>query len=323
MSLVERMRRAVIPLEKIMSPWDDKRWLLQVPTPAQVQAAPAELTYYREHWQDFLVKYPDQGNRGTCVAWGNTIDEMISRKWQDGVKDDLSKEDLYWKARMLDGLPDWLGEGSNALGAMKARQKWGICLEATYPTSIDSAIPSPGTQKPEAEYMTEAAQYVIDNYYQIPLNPSSWKTSIAGIISDPQWDGPKPIVATYKCTDTMFRNAVDGILPEDPGVDMVGGHLSDFTDYKIIDGALHFGTLNTWGLDQGDDGWLWAPQSYLFNGIILEGWLSHYGPPITPEPVEPDPISNCPVAKAWAGAYNAGNTLAGGKTRLRAIVPRI
>jgi hypothetical protein len=147
---------------------------------------------------------------------------------------------------------------------------------------------------------------------------SIWKTSLAGVISDPQWDGPKPIVAAYKVTETMIEYAQEhsGVLPEDPGMDVAGGHLSLFTDYKLINGRLHYGNWNTWGEDFGDGGWLWFPEQYLQNDIIMEGWISHYGPPI-----EPNPPSDCPMAWLWCGAYNAGNRLVGGKTRLKAVIP--
>jgi len=319
MSLIEKVRETVIPLERILSPWDDQRWLLRTPTPEEILAAPEELLFYREHWDEFLPEFPDQGNRGTCVGWAHTGDSEVNNKWRDNIMDDLSPEDCYYKARKYDGLPDIIGEGSNNLGAMKARQKEGICLEATYPTSIDKAVPSPGIQKPLEEYREEAAQYVIDNYYQVQLMPSVWKTSIAGIISDPQWDGPKPIVAAYKCTGTMFEYAEehDGILPSDPGADVLGGHSSLFAAYKIIDGELYFGNANTWGADQGDEGWFWHPSSYLFNGIILEGMISHYGPPIIPE--EP---SGCIVAQSYARLGNGLSSVLGRKSRFKTYIPK-
>ena len=152
-------------------------------------------------------------------------------------------------------------------------------------------------QKPYDEYLREACQYVIDNYYQIALMPSVWVTSLAGIISDPQWDGPKPIVSAYKVTQTMLNYATehDGIMPDDPGTDLRGGHLSLFTDYKYIDGKRYLGNLNSWGSDFGDEGWAWFPESYLFNGIILEGWISHYGPPIQPD--QPSNGAFCDLAR--------------------------
>jgi len=316
MSLVEKVIETVIPLEKLISPWDDQRWLLRTPTLAEILTAPDELLFYREHWDEFLPEFPDQGNRGTCVGWAHTSDAEINNKWRDNIQDDLSPEDCYHKARKYDGLPDFL-EGSNNLGAMKARQKEGICLEETYPTSIDKSIPSPGIQKSDEAYRREAAQYVIDNYYQVQLMPSVWKTTIAGIISDPQWEGPKPIIAAYKCTRTMFEYADehDGIMPPDPGTDIIGGHSSLFAAYKIIDGELYFGNPNTWGADQGDEGWFWFPKQYLLNGIILEGMISHYGAPIDPEPP-----SDCMVAQAYAGMGNMLSTLLGRKSRFKTYI---
>jgi len=315
-SIEERIRSTLIPLNVLSSPWDDLRYILRAPTPAEVAAAPAEELHYRNNIYDYITIYPDQGNRGTCVSWCNKLDAQVNRKWQDDIEDDLSAEDLYWKARKYDGLPDWLGEGSNNLGAMKARQKEGFCLETTYPTSSDSAIPSPGIQKPQDEYIEECTNFGIDNYYQLPLMPSVWKTSIAGLISDPQWDGPKPIVTAYKVTQTMIDYAKehDGILPEDPGVDVLGGHSSLFAAYKPIDGALYYGNPNTWGEGIFDEGWLWWPESYFFNGILMEGWISHYGEKIIPDQTP----SGCIIANAYVGLGNFGSKLLGRRSRFKA-----
>lgn len=311
-----RIIESLVPLKKLISPWDYKRWLLRLPTFEEVQAAPSEMLYYRNNWTNFVDEYPDQGNRGTCVAFCNGLDQQINEWWENGETIELSEEDLYWKARARDGLPDWLGEGSNNLGAMKAREKDGVCLESTYPTSQDKDVPSPGIQKPEEEYLEESGRHVIDNYYQVPLNPSSWKTSIAGIISNPQWEGAKPIVGAYKVTQTMIDYALehDGIIPEDPGTDVKGGHSSLFSDYKIIDGFDYLGNMNTWNNDKFDNGWLWFPVSYLLNGIILEGWISHYGPPIQPH----EPASDCMIANAYASIGNLGSELLGRRSRFKA-----
>lgn len=318
MSQINRIIESLVPLEKIVSPWDDQRWVLAAPTPEEIAAAPDEVLYYRNNWQRFWPEYPDQGNRGTCVGWGHTGDAEINQTWRDNDRDDLSPEDCYNKARKYDGLPDMI-EGSNNLGALKARSKEGICLEETWPTSTEKNNPSPGLQKPEDVYIEESCNHVIDNYYQVPLLPYSWKTSIAGVISDPQWDGPKPVVAAYKVTQTMidYASEHDGIMPPDPGYDVRGGHCSLFTDYKVIDGVLHYGNPNSWGLDWGDDGWNWFPQQYIQNGIIIEGFISHYGAPIQPE----DP-SDCVIARAYIWPYNVLNSARGGKTRLKAVVPR-
>lgn len=297
MSQIDRLIESLIPLEAAYSPWDPQRWLLRMPTAEEVKEAPRESLFYYNNWNKIFNEYPDQGNRGTCVGWGSTEDAEINRWWQDGIMDDLSPEDCYHKARKYDGLPDFL-EGSNILGAMKARQKEGICLEETYPTSIDKSKPSPGIQKPLDEYRKEAGFYVIDNYYQIALIPTVWVTSIAGIISDPQWEGPKPIKSAYKVTRTMLEYAEEhnGIMPDEPGSDFAGAHCSLITDYKYIDDKLYLGNLNSWGPEWGDNGYGWFPTNYLFNGIFMEGWISHYGPPITPS--EPEAGFGCVIARA-------------------------
>jgi len=311
---IEKIKSTLIPLNVLSSPWDNKRYILRAPTPLEVTAAPPEELHYRDNFYDYIKVYPDQEVRGTCVAWCNKLDEQVNRKWHDGIEDDLSAEDLYWKARKLDGLPDFLGEGSNNLGAMKARQKLGFCLEETRPYN------STGIVKAESLYLEESSNHVIDSYYQLSLLPTVWKTSIAGIISAPQWDGPKPIVTAYKVTDTMINYAKehDGIMPPDPGTDVAGGHSSLFAAYKMIDDMLHFGNPNTWGEDFGDEGWAWFPETYLLNGIIMEGWISHYGPKI--DPAEPD--SGCPIAQTYAWLGNTGSKLMGRRSRFKAYYGR-
>lgn len=309
MSIDDKIKSTLVPLNVLQSPWDDKRYLLRTPTALEVSAAPVEELHYYNNWYDYVKDYPDQETRGTCVAWCNKLDEQINEKWETGNEVDLSAEDLYWKARQYDGLPDWLGEGSNNLGAMKARQKAGLCLEETRPYN------SIAITKSEELYNEECSHRAIDSYYQLSLMPSVWKTSLAGIISEPQWDGPKPIVAAYKVTQTMLDYAKehDGLMPLDPGVDVIGGHSSLFAAYKLIDGELHFGNANSWGTDFGDDGWAWFPQTYLLNGIIMDGFVSHYGPKIN---IEPNP-TECWIANGVLWALNAGSKLLGRRTRFK------
>ena len=297
------------------SPWDDERFMLKSPTYGQLLALPDEFEGTLDH-VDLGEGWPDQGNWGKCVGWSVSEALEITDFLLDQGPEDLSAEDAYNKARKYDGLPDFL-EGSNNLGAMKGVHKLGICNEPCWPTSIDKAHPSPGLQCSDATYLAQSLAHGVDNYYQVPLSVGGFKAALWGSTSDPQWGEGigVPLVMGFRVPESISQQ-VDGVCPIPlPGEASVGGHSTLVTGYRIIDGHLYFDNPESWGKDIGDDGVLYLPVEYLTGGWVMDAWVFHNGPPIGERP------SDCDVAAGFTGLYNWGNSLRGGRTRLKAVVP--
>lgn len=297
------------------SPWDDERYVLRSPTYGELLTLPEEfegtlgLVDLGEGW-------PDQGNWGKCVGWSTSEALEITDYLLDRNPDNLSAEDAYNKARKYDGLPDFL-EGSNNLGAMKGVHKLGVCLESCWPTSIDKADPSPGQMCNNVQYNSQCKEHGIDSYYQIPVTVGALKSAIWGLTSDPQWgEGVGvPVILGVKIPES-FKDAVNGVVPIPlPGEEILGGHSTLTTGWRLIEGKLYFDNPETWGKDNGDGGVWYLPEEYITGGYIMDAWVFHNGPPIGPTP------STCEAAAVWGGVYNVGAKLFNRKTRLRAVVP--
>lgn len=297
------------------SPWDDKRFMLRSPTYGELLTLPDEFEGILDHI-DLGEGWPDQGNWGKCVGWSTSEALEITDFLLDQDSEDLSAEDAYNKARKFDGLPDFL-EGSNNLGAMKGVHKLGICHESCWPTSIDKASPSPGLQCTQEEYEAQSLLHGIDQYYQVPLSVGGLKAAIWGTTSDPQWgEGVGvPVILGIKIP-ASFKDAVDGVVPVPlPGEEILGGHSTLATGWRLIDGKFHADNPESWGKDAGDDGVFYLPEEYITGGYIMDAWVFHNGPPIGPYP------SDCDAAAIWMAPYNLLAKLFNAKTRLQAVVP--
>ena len=299
------------------SPWDDMRMKFMLRNPTY-----GELISYPDNFEgtldyvDLGEGWPDQGDWGKCVGWSTKEALEITDFLLDQEPEHLSAEDAYNKARKFDGLPDFL-EGSTNLGAMKAISKLGICHESCWPTSISKAEPSPGLQCIQEEYEAQSLLHGVDSYYTVPRSVGGFKAALWGTTSDPQWGEGigVPMIIGFK-VPASIKDEVDGVVPvPQPGEEILGGHSTLVTGYRVIDGHFHIDNPESWGKDKGDDGKLYLPEEYITGGYIMDAWVFHNGPPIGPYP------SDCDTAALWMAPYNALNALVGGKTRLRAVVP--
>lgn len=291
------------------SPWDDERFMLRSPTLQELLEIPETFTVIDT--PDLPGSYPDQGSLGWCVGWSWSLFQRVTNTFLDGVPDILSAMDNYRKAQKYDDLPDFI-EGSTNLGGAKALHKEGICTEKCWPTITSK---SQDSGKPCAGYGSPEETFGIDQYYMLPVTWGSIKAAMWGTTSEPQWGGRVPVVIGIQILKGWTTVDESGIVPDPlPGEPVMGNHSTLITGITKIDGKLYLENLESWGKDEGNNGKFLIPESYVTGGHIMDAWVGHNGDPIGPNG------SECPVGRGIAWAYNKGNALIGGKTRLRAVV---
>ena len=274
-----------------------------------------------------------QGTNPSCVGWDwnyvyETMLTLLLKNRPDFVMDilrlatqDMSAGWAYQQSRKhsIPPVPSHV-EGSTNLGAVRAAEKVGLCTEASVPTDItapfDKIVETP-------ELYNEALNYRISSYHNIPNDPESIKAAIYGVLHELPYTMPDgspgkcPLIAAFPVYANFKDSYDNGVVPMPEGR-LLGGHSSPIFGWKLIDGKPHWINFGSWGTNIADNGIFYIPFDHPF--YPNDWWLMKImGGAPTPPPPEP---SNCPVAKAWTGIYNVSNSLVGGKTRLRAIVPR-
>ncbi len=276
------------------SPWDDQRYVVRSPTPAELEAIPEEYDGVAAYCKP---EY-DQGNIGSCVGWSASITMEVTNFLLDRIDDDLSAWDCYVKARKYDGLPDWQGEGSTILGAMKGLNKEGVCTEACWPTPTNQLT---DPRDPCSQHEQEAQGYAIDSYWQVPVTEGNLKAALFGVTHEAPYRMPDgspgkiPLVVAYSVYDSFQQAFNDGIVPRVlPGDQLLGYHASIIRGWKNIHGDLYWINQNSWGAEVGDRGVFYLPVDF----DIIEAWIIHNGPPT-------GDTSTCPIGTGIAGLLNA------------------
>lgn len=290
------------------SPWDNLRFRVRSPTPAELEEIPDEY--------EGLEKYQvigDQGNIGSCVGWCGEKVMEITNHLIDLEPDDLSAGWLYERSRFYANIPPWT-EGSTNLGLMKALNKEGATTEKCCPTDTVS----PFSCEPCVGAEEIAAEHAVDSYWQVNAIEGDMKAAIWGVTHEAPYKMPDgslgklPLCAAYPVHESFKEGYDNGIVPlPHIGDTLLGGHSSCVAGWKIIDGEGYWVNYNSWGKEVGDEGKFYLPFGYPF----YDAWIIHNGPP-TQE------LSDCLPAQAWASIYNILNATKGGKTRLIAVVLR-
>lgn len=278
----------------------------------------------------------DQGNIGSCVGWDwsycyeTELTLLVKHTRAEGIaaspsmKYDYALEDMsagwaYQQSRnfSVPPVPHNI-QGSTNFGAVRAAKRLGIVREVTVPT--DTVAPFDTFLETE-DMDREAAGHRISSYHYISNDPESIKAAIYGLLHELPYkmpdgsQGKAPVMSAFPVY-ANFRDAYkDGIVPMPKGR-LLGGHSSPIFGWRRIDDGDYWTNFGSWGTGVGDDGKFYIPFGYPF--YRNDWWLMKIAS--TPVPPGPQP-SDCPIAKVFTGIYNTGNYLAGGKTRLEAIVP--
>jgi hypothetical protein len=192
---------------------------------------------------DRMPPVRNQGERGTCVAFGS----VALREYLLGSRDDLSEQFLYWACKELDGHP---GPGTYIHTAMTAFAQYGVCQETVWPYNPQQ-MADEGQGPPPGVATENARQYRLDSARTVEPNlVVHYKHVLAG---DNGHDGMPVTFGTlvfnswYMSAETHRTGKITLPLP---GESPVGGHawcVVGYVDDADVPGGGYFVVRNSWG----------------------------------------------------------------------------
>lgn len=184
----------------------------------------------------------DQGPDGTCVAHACVhLKDYQERKERGDPNIMLSTRRLYDMCKAVDGLP---GSGTFYRVALKICQNVGVCLESCCPYSADGPVP------PCAEWETQAAEYKIQTYARVEIDPDQICQALATF---------GPILGGVEVTGEWTKTK--GHIGVVAGARRIGGHAICLTGYDRAAKEIKF--INSWGTSWGEGGYGYLSFDYL------------------------------------------------------------
>ena len=199
---------------------------------------------------DKMPPVRDQGERGTCVAFG----AVALREFLIDRKEDLSEQFLYWACKELDGFP---GAGTYIHTAMSALAEYGVCGEALWPYNPRDEGDE-GQGPPPANAVNRAEEYRLGSTRTVEPNlVIHYKHVLAG---DDDTPGMPVVIATLVFRSWFFSSETHRtgkITMPLPGEDPHSGHawcVVGYVDDAQAPGGGYFIIRNSWSGG-------WAPDS--------------------------------------------------------------
>jgi hypothetical protein len=194
----------------------------------------------------------NQGKTGSCVGWA-TADSLLrwhlSRAGRIKQSDELSVRFIWMAAKELDELvsaPTTFiePEGTTLKAALDVARKYGVVLEGDLPFAGGGLYPDAA-----AVFYAKAAQLKIASYFNLGINPTSWRRWLAN-------NGP--ILIRLNVDDTWQGAPEDGRLETYRPETAQGGHAVALVGYD----SAGFIVRNSWGETWGDKGFAYASDAY-------------------------------------------------------------
>lgn len=192
---------------------------------------------------DRMPPVRDQGERGTCVAFG----AVALREFLAGGGEDLSEQFLYWACKELDGHP---GPGTFIHTAMSALAQYGVCVESAWPynprqgSSEGQGPPPPEACENARAYCLESARTVEPN---LVLHYKNVLAADGGQNGMPITFGTLVFNSWYMSSETHRTGKITLPLPGEPPA---GGHawcVVGYVDDSSVPGGGYFIVRNSWG----------------------------------------------------------------------------
>ena len=192
---------------------------------------------------DRMPPVRDQGQRGTCVAFGS----VALREFLLDKRDDLSEQFLYWACKELDGHP---GPGTYIHTAMSAFAQYGICRQALWPYNPQQ-MANEGQGPPLRLTNEDARSYRLDSTRTVEPNlVIHYKNVLAGdghTGGMPVTFGTLVFNSWYMSAETHRTGKITLPLP---GEHPSGGHawcIVGYVDDEDVPGGGYFIIRNSWG----------------------------------------------------------------------------
>ncbi len=192
----------------------------------------------------------DQGQQGSCVAWGTTyagrsIDWFVTNGSVQYpytyTTDIFSPAYVYNQVKISN-----CASGSYVISGLNLLESQGVCTWSEMPYN-----PSDCSLMPSAIQKQEAASYKISSYGKVTINTNTIKTFLYE---------NKPVIVAGP-VNTAFENLGNGqVLGKFSGRSL-GGHCYCLVGYDDSKNAFKF--QNSWGTSWGSAGYGWISYTYI------------------------------------------------------------
>jgi C1A family cysteine protease len=200
----------------------------------------------------------DQGQLGSCTANAGvgSIGMLMIKERLPRIS--LSRLDLYWYERVLEGTTDQ-DSGASIRDSMKASNKYGVCYESLWPYDISTF-----TNPPTPAMQADAAKHKLKSYLAVG-SVQDMKASLA--LGFPVVFG----ISVYESFESSMVDAT-GMVPIPKTTEQyLGGHALCAVGYRDSTQRIIF--RNSWGTGWGDKGYGYIPYSYLSNlNLAADFW---------------------------------------------------
>ncbi len=200
----------------------------------------------------------DQGPWGTCVA-NASLEAMGANYIREGRADPLlSRFDLYYETRVLEGVSPSEDSGLEIRDAMKVLANQGACLETTWPYVDENFAAAPSVVAQD-----EAAKHKIIFYLRLP----SLRTIKASIAQGFPVVGGFPVPENMQSDECARTGMVHFPTPSEG---FVGGHAVMFVGYDDAERLVTF--QNSWSTSWGAAGFGFLPYRFFTDGLVADCW---------------------------------------------------
>lgn len=256
----------------------------------------------------------NQGQLGSCTANSHaSVIEFLELK-QAGKYTAPSRLFIYYNTRHL--IEGTSGDvGATISDTMESTVKFGAVPETELPYDITKF-----DNKPSSTCYTDAM-----NYQTLTQVTVSTIDDIQHILAE-----GLPVEIGILVFESFEQVGSDGIVPmPKSSEELLGGHALNINGYITINGVQYFIIKNSWGTEEGDNGWYYLPFSYFtktyegdqpyasdFKVILTEEYINEQ-----PQPIPP--IGDCPTTLSNAKTI-IYNTLSASKkiTALKKLIPK-
>jgi len=196
---------------------------------------------------------------GTCTSHSADGLKEYQDKQEYNREIKLSQRFIYRMTKELSGL--WHMQGDYLRTAVKVLQKYGACLEDTFPDTRDKTWKNYISKKPSAIAFKEAEKYKIKSYWAV-------NTDDLRNLRQACYRNKSPICVGSPWYKNQNKTQKDGRLLL-PGGEMSGGHAYLYVGWT--QGKDWF--RNSWGAKWGKGGYFYIAENDFKHFDFWNGWV--------------------------------------------------